>query len=327
MAITVCIPVFNRRDLVGTAIQSVLTQDIEDLDLLVIDNCSTDGTWEYLNSLSDRRLRVLRNERNIGMFGNFNRCGELACGDFILFLCSDDKLAPGFLSHAIRKLTAEPRAAMLNSVGHMIDETGAVVATAGLALKPGLYDGVSISNAYFWIIAHYGINLFNYPSGILFRADAARAALPFREDIGGPADIDYFLKVLRHGALLVDEKVGCKIVVHRDQTANKNKQSGVMIVELNNLARLSLDTANQQPFWNTIRRQLSAGAFAWALRKARTGDLNDALQATKFGASWREMIIAGAKRGLFIALRKCGVFFRPYARRIKVMPARNEHSC
>jgi glycosyltransferase involved in cell wall biosynthesis len=316
MTITVCIPVFNRRDLVGEAIRSVLAQDVEDLDLLVVDNCSTDGTWEYLNSLSDSRLRVFRNERNIGMFGNFNRCGELASGDFVLFLCSDDRLAPGFLAHAIRRLDAEPRAVMLNGVGHLVDETGKVFASAGLALKPGLYEGSSISSAYFWIIAHYGVNLFNYPSGILFRTTAARAALPFREDIGGPADIDYFLRVLEHGALLIDEQVGCEITVHRNQTANKNKQSGAMIIELNNLARLSLDTADRQPFWNIVRSQLSAGAFAWALRKACAGNLSDALQATKFGSSWPEMIVAGAKRGLLIALRKCGIFFRPHARRV-----------
>ena len=67
---TVAIPVYNRRDLVQRALQSVLTQDIDDLDILVVDNCSDDGTWEALTAYRDPRLRLVRNERNVGLFGN-----------------------------------------------------------------------------------------------------------------------------------------------------------------------------------------------------------------------------------------------------------------
>lgn len=317
MSITVCIPVFNRRGLIGDAIQSALAQEVEQLEVVVVDNCSTDGTWEYLQTLRDPRLRVFRNDSNIGMFGNFNRCGALAQGENILFLCSDDRLHPGFLARALDKLRAEPRAAMINSHGRMVDENGHRFAMAGKFLAPGLYDGGSITKAYYWVIANYGINLFNYPSGILFRGDAARHALPFRDDIGGPADIDYFFKALECGGLLADDTEGCTITVHRNQTANKNKQSGTMIVELVNMARLHLDRPGTQPFWRSIRRQLGASALIWAIRQL-CGSNHAGLRAVaNFDTgSLAFLIIAGARRGMFMALYRMGLCVEPYAKRL-----------
>src|SRR5579885_2083954 len=92
---TIAIPVYNRAQLVRQALESALAQDLENTEILVIDNCSTDGTWETLHEYSDPRLRLVRNPTNVGLFGNLNRCLELAEGKYLRILCSDDRLLPG----------------------------------------------------------------------------------------------------------------------------------------------------------------------------------------------------------------------------------------
>lgn len=90
--LTIAIPVFNRKALVLAAIESVLRSSLDSLEVLVVDNCSSDGTWELLLGIGDPRVRVHRNSVNLGMGGNFLKCIELARGEWFRFLMSDDEL-------------------------------------------------------------------------------------------------------------------------------------------------------------------------------------------------------------------------------------------
>lgn len=326
MSVTVCIPVYNRRELVGAAVRSALNQAVDNLEVLVVDNHSSDGTWEYLQTINDARLKLVRNDSNIGMFGNFNRCGNLAQGEYILFLCSDDRLKPGFLLHALEQLRDRPSVALLSSCGIMIDERGYAFGRAGDFLPPGQYEAKSITKAFFWTVANYGINIFNYPSGILLRGDAARRALPFKDDLGGPADIDYFLKALEYGDLLIDPIAGCEIIVHRSQTAKKNKQSGTMIVDLMRLALLYRDASSDRLYWQKVHRQLSAAVFAWSLRQLKVGHFREAATATKFGFPWPTIFVAGLRRIAFLILYRLGIRAIKYAVKRELTPAKSAYS-
>lgn len=92
--VSICLPVFNMADTIERAIESALSQRYERLEVLLVDNCSNDGTWEIAHRFSDPRLRWHRNEANIGAYGNHNRCIELARGEWIKFLHGDDVLLP-----------------------------------------------------------------------------------------------------------------------------------------------------------------------------------------------------------------------------------------
>jgi glycosyltransferase involved in cell wall biosynthesis len=91
-SVSVCIPTFNYGRYIGRAVESVLAQTTRDFELLVVDNASTDETPDVLARFRDPRLRVHRNESNIGLFGNFRRCLELTSGELVKFLAADDWL-------------------------------------------------------------------------------------------------------------------------------------------------------------------------------------------------------------------------------------------
>jgi len=94
--VTICIPTYNRAGMIGKAIESALSQSYKNIEIIVVDNASTDNTASVVASYSDDRLRYVRNDRNLGLFGNCNRCIELASGTYLHILHSDDFIDPDF---------------------------------------------------------------------------------------------------------------------------------------------------------------------------------------------------------------------------------------
>jgi glycosyltransferase involved in cell wall biosynthesis len=109
MLATIGIPTFNRAGLLGRAIASALEQDHEALEILVVDNCSTDGTAELVAKFAsaDPRVRVLRQPRNLGSMVNFETALLEARGDFFMWLADDDWITPGYLRTCLHKLITE----------------------------------------------------------------------------------------------------------------------------------------------------------------------------------------------------------------------------
>jgi glycosyltransferase involved in cell wall biosynthesis len=98
MIFTIAIPTFNNSDIIGIALDSCLNQEYElEYEVLVVDNCSNDGTDKILDSYEDKISRV-RNDKTVTQFENHNICIENAKGDYIVFCHSDDELLPDALT-------------------------------------------------------------------------------------------------------------------------------------------------------------------------------------------------------------------------------------
>lgn len=104
--VSILIPVFNRKDYIAECIQSALDQTFTDFEIVVVDNASNDGTWEICRRFAeaDQRVRIFRNESNIGPVRNWTRCAQEAKGEYSKILFSDDCLEPNCLSEMVPKL-------------------------------------------------------------------------------------------------------------------------------------------------------------------------------------------------------------------------------
>ena len=104
--VSILIPVFNRKQYITECIQSALNQVFTDFEIVVVDNASDDGTWEICQKFAalDQRIRIFRNEINIGPVRNWLRCAQEANGEFSKILFSDDCLEPDCLSDMVPKL-------------------------------------------------------------------------------------------------------------------------------------------------------------------------------------------------------------------------------
>lgn len=101
--VSILIPVYNRETLIGDCVQSALDQTFPDFEIIIVDNASTDKTWEICQQYAnkDERVRIFRNETNIGPVRNWLRCVNEARGEFGKILFSDDLIFPRFLEQTL----------------------------------------------------------------------------------------------------------------------------------------------------------------------------------------------------------------------------------
>ena len=97
---SVIIPTYNRLDRLRVCLPTFLSTKLQGVEFIIVDNCSTDGTWPYLKELAsnDKRLRILQNPQNIGMVKNWLRCYCEVKSPFALFLSDDDKLEGDYIT-------------------------------------------------------------------------------------------------------------------------------------------------------------------------------------------------------------------------------------
>lgn len=107
--VSILIPVYNRENLIEETVQSALNQTYKNIEIIVVDNQSTDNTWEILQKLASQyeRIKIFQNERNIGPVRNWKRCIDEANGEYGKILWSDDLIAPQFLEKTVPYLENE----------------------------------------------------------------------------------------------------------------------------------------------------------------------------------------------------------------------------
>ena len=120
-AISVCIPVYNRRSTVRRALDSVLNQTYQDFEIVAVDNASPDGTFETLAEYAKRdpRVRAFKNDTNVGAVRNWMKCVEYSRGEYIKIVFSDDWLLPGAIEAFVSALQGSPNSAFATCAGGM----------------------------------------------------------------------------------------------------------------------------------------------------------------------------------------------------------------
>lgn len=101
--VSILIPVYNRATILPETIDSALAQTYPNIEVVIADNCSTDGTWELIQNYArkDTRIKAFRNDSNIGPVRNWLRCVDEAQGEYGKLLFSDDLMFPQFLERTV----------------------------------------------------------------------------------------------------------------------------------------------------------------------------------------------------------------------------------
>ncbi len=95
---------YNHADFLREALGSIVAQSFKPLELIVVDDASTDNSREVIESFARRNpnIRLICNERNIGAVRSAIRPMDVACGDYVCGVAADDLVAPGFLAPLIQ---------------------------------------------------------------------------------------------------------------------------------------------------------------------------------------------------------------------------------
>ena len=223
--ISVLIPTYNYARFLAEAIESVLAQDFQDFELLIVDDCSADNTAGVVRPFCarDARVHFSVNSANLGMANNWNHCLEQARGEYIKFLFGDDKLChsagPG--QNARIAATRYPSAVLAAAARAILDEKSNVV-DVYQDLADGCHNGRKIITA---CLMENGKNLVGEPSAVLFRKSDARRGFDagYRQIV----DVEMWFHLLEKGDLAYTREPLCAFRCHPRQQTERNTASGI----------------------------------------------------------------------------------------------------
>jgi glycosyltransferase involved in cell wall biosynthesis len=195
--VTVLLAVKDGLPWLREAIESVLSQTFGDFELLLVDDGSTDGTADVAEAYGDQRIRVLRNERNLGQVPSLNRGLREARGEYVARLDADDVCLPDRLQRQLAVLDADPSVALVGTWMDVVDERGRLWAR----LRGHVRD---YPEFLFAILAD------RYPWGhpsLMFRRDSVLELGGYDETLAPSEDKDLYrrLALARHGARGLEE--------------------------------------------------------------------------------------------------------------------------
>lgn len=216
--VSVLLPVFNGSRYLPEAIESVLAQTTPDFELLVADDCSEDDSWSIISRYAKEDSRILswRNDRNKGLFGNYNRCLERAGGAFIKPFAQDDKLASTMFERMLARFEQNPDVSLVSTAKQWIDSTGAVTKT----LRP-FPSTRKISGRE--VVLYNLLRLTNWvgePSTVMFRSE--KMGTGFDTTLFHYGDIEYWFRIVMGSQYLYLDEVLCSFRRHTESSTSKN---------------------------------------------------------------------------------------------------------
>lgn len=108
--VSVVIPAYNAALYLPEAIESILKQTFQDFEIIIIDDCSTDNTWEVIQEYAkrDARIRPFQNQQNLGIAGNRNKGVALATGKYLVWQDADDISLPTRVEKQFQFMESHP---------------------------------------------------------------------------------------------------------------------------------------------------------------------------------------------------------------------------
>ncbi len=187
--VTVAIASYNMAHYLPGAIDSALAQDHDDVEIVVVDDGSTDDTREIVSRYG-RRVRYSYRE-NAGVANAYNRALELAKGDYVHFLDADDVLTPGTIQRLAALLDESPSAGLAHGDALVMDAAGEVYGTRG---APASFDGrrlIPSAEAFKELLRGCHITT----SALMLRKSVLGKVTPFRQKSVPGEDWDMWLRV------------------------------------------------------------------------------------------------------------------------------------
>ncbi len=193
--VSVCLPVFNGARHLSAAIESVLCQSLEDFELLIADDGSSDQSVEIALDYASKDNRIIfsRNQKRQGLFGNYNTCMKEARGKYIKTFAQDDILHKDALAKMSSVLDQDQKVVLASSARNVIDGEGNLT-----ELKQPMKEDMRLAGRD--VITFNLISLNNWvgePSTVMFRSEFAGSG--FDPSYYHYGDIEYWFRILMKG--------------------------------------------------------------------------------------------------------------------------------
>lgn len=212
--VSVTMPVYNAERYVAEAVQSVLAQTHRELELIIVDDGSTDGTLAILQRLAaqDPRIR-LSSRANRGISATRNECLAQARGEFIAVLDADDVAMPDRFDRQVQYLRDHPDCLCVGGAIQEIDEQGRELIQTRFPTEDSAIQESALSA---------GPSLCH--SAVLMRREAVERVGGYREEVSSAEDLDLWLRLGERGRLANLPDIVVKYRVHTDSVSATGRE-------------------------------------------------------------------------------------------------------
>ncbi|MDF7807329.1 glycosyltransferase [Pontiellaceae bacterium B12219] len=238
--VSITIPLYNCESHIRETIDSVLAQTFSDFELIIIDDQSTDHSYHIAKSYDDPRIRVIKNIKRQGFFGNWNACLEFMTGTYCKLLPHDDTLETTCLEKQVQILDEFPEVVLVHNARKIIDPNGRVLTLRRLKESSGIKD----SNSSLREIVRSGTNPIGEPASVMFRRKTKEQIGPFSNEDMYSIDIDYWSRLLAKGKKYYIDEILSSFRVWPDSASVKlfGSQSKSMRAFFQRLEKLNPET-------------------------------------------------------------------------------------
>ena len=234
--VSICIPVFNCEKYIAEAIKSAINQDYQNIEVIVIDNNSTDDTVNVVKQYIPMGVKLFENSSNIGMGGNWNSCIEKSTGEFLKILPADDFLALNCISEQVKafdfqdeniSIVACARNVVSEKGNFLLKRVNNSLKTKKVIAKEDLINLVFCS----------ATNVIGEPGAVLLRRKQALACGIFNQRVGHVIDLDYWIRILDFGNLFYMGKalVSFRVSQNSDSVKVIDRQASDVLALLQHL--------------------------------------------------------------------------------------------
>lgn len=198
--VSICIPVYNNADYIGETIDSILAQTYENIELIMVDDNSTDDSYRVLQDYAgrDQRVKIYKNESNLGMSGNWNRCLELCTGEIMKLVCADDLLSPHIIERELEVFENHPEVVLVDSDTRLVTLDGKYRGWYRRYPSSGVVDGATIARKGF-----FSQNYFGAPQANSFRRSAYEKVGGISPEFHYIVDYDFFVNIAKLGKVFI----------------------------------------------------------------------------------------------------------------------------
>ena len=198
-AVSVVIPSYQHQPFVRRAVESALEQSFGDLEVVVVDDGSTDGTADEVERIADTRVRLVRQPQNRSEHAR-NKAIRLARGRYIALLNSDDEWLPDKLARQMALLEGKPDVAACFTAVEVIDESGRPYEHPWL--ERVLFKGNTLRSSDDWLRVFFIHNELCISSAVVRRSVLDQVGL-FKENFVQLSDMDMWVRIASVGLLEV----------------------------------------------------------------------------------------------------------------------------
>lgn len=196
--VSVLMPVYNGELYIREAIDSILNQTFSDFELIIIDDCSTDGSVAVIKTYTDSRIRLFTNPVNKGVSFTTNYGNKLARAEYVARMDCDDISLPQRLAKQVQYLDRHPEIAIVGTQNISIDTDGKIVPAQDMFPRPAAPSSIRWTASYECPFIH---------SSVMYRKQILPGKVgEYDENLKMGEDYEMWLRLLHHNYNLANLK-------------------------------------------------------------------------------------------------------------------------